>query len=517
MSNKYDVIVIGSGPAGYVAAIRCAQLGLKTACIEKWKDKDGKGVNGGTCLNVGCIPSKALLDSSHRYEDAHKGFASHGIKAPNVEIDVPSMIARKDKIVKQMSGGITGLFQANKVTSLYGTGKLLAGRKVQYVALDGKEEVLEADNVILASGSIPVNIPVAPADGDVIVDSTGALEFQAVPERLGVIGAGVIGLELGSVWGRLGSKVVCLEAMDSFLAMMDQQIATEAKKILVKQGLDIRLSCRVTGTEVVEAKGKKEVIVTYTDKDGNEAKETFDKLIVCVGRRPFTDGLLSEDSGVKLDERGSIYVNDLCSTSAPGVWAVGDVVRGPMLAHKGSEEGVMVAERIAGQKTVMNYDIIPNVIYTHPEIASVGKTEEQLKADGEAYEVGTFPFLAIGRAVAADCAEGMVKMIAHADTDRVLGCHIVGPNAADLVQQVAIAMEFGATSEDIGMTVFGHPTFSEAVKEAALAVHGHAIHMPNRKKRKQKIAREYFYSPSIAGRIGIQMDLAERDNNYQAI
>ncbi len=484
MSSKYDVIVIGSGPSGYVAAIRCAQLGLKTACIEKWKDDKGKGVNGGTCLNVGCIPSKALLDSSHRYEDAHKGFKNHGITTEGLGIDVPSMLKRKDKIVKQMSGGITGLFQANKVTSLYGSGKLLANKKVEFVDNDGKTEVLEAENVILASGSVPVAIPVAPIDNDVIVDSTGALEFQEVPKRLGVIGAGVIGLELGSVWGRLGSDVVCLEAMDTFLSIMDQQIAKESKKIFVKQGLDIRLSCRVTGTEVVDNNGSKEVVVTYTDKDGNEATSTFDKLIVCVGRRPFTDSLLSDDSGVKMDERGSIYVNDLCSTSAPGVWAVGDVVRGPMLAHKGSEEGVMVAERIAGQKTVMNYDIVPNVIYTHPEVASVGKSEEQLKADGEDFEIGTFPFVAIGRAVASDSSEGMVKIIANAKTDRILGCHIVGPNAADLVQQIAIAMEFGATAEDVGMTVFGHPTYSEAVKEAALAVHGHAIHMPNRKKRK---------------------------------
>lgn len=483
MSNKYDVIVIGSGPAGYVAAIRAAQLGLKTACIEKWKDKQGKGVNGGTCLNVGCIPSKALLDSSHKYHEAKAAFGGHGIGTGEISIDVPAMISRKEKIVKQMSTGISGLFKANKVDSLYGTGKLLANRKVQFVDFEGKEQILDAENVILASGSSPVNIPVAPVDDDVIVDSTGALEFQEVPERLGVIGAGVIGLELGSVWKRLGSEVVLLEAMESFLAMMDQQIAKEAQKIYKKQGLDIRLGCRVTGSEVVEKDGKKEVVVTYTDKGGNDATATFDKLIVCVGRRPFTDGLLAEDSGVKLDERGSIYVNDLCSTSAPGVWAIGDVVRGPMLAHKGSEEGVMVAERIAGQKTVMNYDIIPNVIYTHPEIASVGRTEEQIKSDGEEYNVGTFPFVAIGRAVAADESDGMVKIIADAKTDRVLGCHIVGPSAPDLVQQVAIAMEFGSSAEDIGMTVFGHPTFSEAVKEAALAVNGHAIHMPNRKKK----------------------------------
>ncbi|GAB2189522.1 dihydrolipoyl dehydrogenase [Sessilibacter sp. MAH2] len=481
MSDKYDVIVIGSGPAGYVAAIRSAQLGLKTACIEKWKNKDGKGINGGTCLNVGCIPSKALLDSSHKYHDAHAAFEAHGISTGEVTIDVPTMIKRKDAVVKQMSGGIAGLFQANKVTSLYGTGKLLAGKKVEYTDFDGKTTVLEASNVILASGSTPVAIPVAPVDNDIIVDSTGALEFSSVPARLGVIGAGVIGLELGSVWSRLGSDVVLLEAMPDFLSTMDQEIAKEAKKILTKQGLDIRLGCRVTGTEI---KGR-EVEVTYTDADGNEAKQTFDKLIVCVGRRPFTEGLLAGDSGVNLDERGFIYVNDLCSTNAPGVWAVGDVVRGPMLAHKGSEEGVMVAERIAGEKTLINYDIIPNVIYTHPEVASVGKTEEQLKADGIPYNVGTFPFTAIGRAVAANESDGKVKMLAHADTDRVLGCHIVGPSASDLVQAVALAMEFGTSAEDIGMTVFGHPTFSEAVKEAALAVNGHAIHMPNRPKRKK--------------------------------
>lgn len=483
MSTKYDVIVIGSGPAGYVAAIRAAQLGLKTACIEKWKNKEGKGVNGGTCLNVGCIPSKALLDSSYKYHEAKADLGIHGISTEGVKLDVTSLLGRKDAIVKQLTGGIAGLFMGNKVTALYGTGKLLAGKKVQFVDFEGKEQILEAENVILASGSIPVNIPVAPVDGEVIVDSTGALEFSEVPKRLGVIGAGVIGLELGSVWNRLGAKVVCLEAMDNFLAVMDQQVAKEAQKIFTKQGLDIRLGCRVTGSQVLTKGDKKEVEVTYTDKEGKETKEVFDKLVVCVGRRPFTQGLLAEDSGVKLDERGSIYVNDLCSTSAPGVYAVGDVVRGPMLAHKGSEEGVMVAERIAGQKTVLNYDIIPNVIYTHPEVASVGKTEEKLKADGEEYNVGVFPFAAIGRALAANEKDGFVKIIAHAKTDRILGCHIVGPSAADLVQQVAIAMEFGSSAEDLGMMVFGHPTLSEAVKEAALAVHGHAIHMMNRKKK----------------------------------
>lgn len=480
MSDNYDVIVIGAGPAGYVAAIRAAQLGLKTACIEKWENSEGQGVNGGTCLIVGCIPSKALLDSSYKYHETKTDLASHGISTGDVAIDVEAMVDRKGKIVKQLTDGIAGLFKSNGVTSLFGSGKLLAGRQVEYTDHKGKTEILSTGNVIIATGSQPIDIPVAPVNGDTIIDSTGALDITAVPKRLGVIGAGVIGLELGSVWNRVGSKVVLLEAMDDFLAIMDQQIAKDAKKIFTKQGLDIRLSCRVTASEV---KGK-EVVVTYQDSDGKEAQETFDKLIVCVGRRPYTESLLAADCGVNLDERGFIFVNDQCATNAPGVWAVGDVVRGPMLAHKGSEEGVMVAERIAGQKTQMNYDIIPNVIYTHPEIAAVGKTEEQLKQAGESYNVGIFPFIASGRAMAANETDGMVKMIAHADTDRILGCHIIGPSAADLVQQVAIAMEFGSTAEDIGMTVFGHPTLSEAVHEAALAVNGHAIHIPNRKKRK---------------------------------
>lgn len=479
MSEKFDVVVIGSGPAGYVAAIRAAQLGLKTACIEKWRNEEGKGVNGGTCLNVGCIPSKALLDSSHKYHEAKEDFAVHGITTQGVEINVPSMIARKNQIIKNLTGGIAGLFKANGVTSIFGTGKLLAGKKVEVTDFDGKVSVLEANHVILASGSNPINIPVAPVDNDVIVNSTGALEFSEVPKRLGVIGAGVIGLELGSVWNRVGSKVVVLEALDSFLAIMDQQIAKETQKILTKQGLDIRTSSRVTGTKV----NGKEVTVTYLDKEGKEQQETFDKLIVCVGRRPFTENLLAADSGVNLDERGFIFVNEHCETNAPGVWAIGDVVRGPMLAHKGSEEGVMVAERIAGQKSQINYDIIPNVIYTHPEVAAVGKTEEQVKASGEPYNVGTFPFAASGRAMAANESHGLVKIIAHAVTDRILGAHIVGPSAADLVQQVAIAMEFGSSAEDLGMMVFGHPTLSEAIHEAALAVHGHAIHIANKKKR----------------------------------
>lgn len=479
MSDKYDVVVIGSGPAGYVAAIRAAQLGLKTACIEKWKNKDGKGVNGGTCLNVGCIPSKALLDSSYKYHEAKHDLGVHGISADGVGMDISGMLDRKNKIINQLTGGIAGLFKANGVTSLYGTGKLLAGKKVEFTSNEGEVSVLDADNVILASGSLPIAIPVAPVDGELILDSTGALEIDEVPKRLGVIGAGVIGLELGSVWNRLGSEVVLLEAMEDFLTIMDQAVAKESKKIFTKQGLDIRLGARVTGTEI---KGK-QVEVTYQSVAGEEHKETFDKLIVCVGRRAFTDGLLADDSGVQLDERGTVFVNEQCATNAPGVYAIGDLVRGPMLAHKGSEEGVMVAEIIAGHKAQMNYDIVPNVIYTHPEVASVGLTEEQVKAAGESYNVGTFPFAASGRAMAANDTDGFVKVIAQADTDRILGCHIVGPSAADLVQQVAIAMEFGSSAEDLGMTVFGHPTLSEAVHEAALAVNGGAIHIANRKRR----------------------------------
>jgi len=479
MSDKYDVVVIGSGPAGYVAAIRAAQLGLKTACIEKWQNSEGKGVNGGTCLNVGCIPSKALLDSSYKYHEAKEDLGTHGISTKGVAMDIPAMLERKNKIINQLTGGISGLFKANGVTALYGTGKLLAGKKVELTANDGAVSVIEASNVILASGSLPIDIPVAKVDGDLIVDSTGALEIGEVPKRLGVIGAGVIGLELGSVWNRLGSEVVLLEAMEDFLAIMDKAVAKESKKIFTKQGLDIRLGARVTGTEVV----KGAVEVTFMTADGSEHKETFDKLIVCVGRRAFTDGLLAEDSGVQLDERGTVFVNDQCATNVSGVYAIGDLVRGPMLAHKGSEEGVMVAEIIAGHKAQMNYDIVPNVIYTHPEVASVGQTEEQIKAAGEPYNVGVFPFAASGRAMAANDTDGMVKIIAHADTDRILGCHIVGPSAADLVQQVAIAMEFGSSAEDLGMTVFGHPTLSEAVHEAALAVNGSAIHIANRKRR----------------------------------
>jgi dihydrolipoamide dehydrogenase len=478
MTDKFDVVVIGAGPGGYVAAIRAAQLGLKTACIEKYQDKEGKLALGGTCLNVGCIPSKALLDSSWKFHEAQEGFKVHGIQVKGLSIDVPAMIERKNTIVRNLTGGVAGLCKSNGVTLIEGHGKLLANKQVEVTARDGQISMLTADSVILATGSVPIEIPPVPVDQEVIVDSTGALEFLSVPKKLCVIGAGVIGLELGSVWARLGAEVTILEAMDKFLFVADEQIAKESLKIFNKQGLNIRLGARVTGSEVK----KKQVTVSFTDARG-EQQETFDKVIVAVGRRPITANVLAADSGVTLDERGFIFVDGQCQTNVPGVYAVGDVVRGAMLAHKASEEGVMVAERIAGHKAQINYDLIPSVIYTHPEIAWVGKTEQALKAEGVAVNVGVFPFAASGRAMAANDTAGLVKVIADAATDRVLGVHVVGPAAAELVQQGAIGMEFGTSAEDLGMMVFSHPTLSEALHEAALAVNGHAIHVANRKKR----------------------------------
>lgn len=477
MSDKFDVIVIGAGPGGYVAAIRAAQLGLKTACVEKWVDDKGAPVLGGTCLNVGCIPSKALLESTHQFHKTQHADV-HGIQTGDVTMDVKKMVARKDKIVGNLTGGITGLFKANGVTLLQGMGKLLANKQVQVTAADGTASVYAAENVILASGSVPVEIPPAPLTEGLILDNAGALNIDETPKRLGVIGAGVIGLEMGSVWARLGTEVTVLEAMDEFLAMADADVAKEAAKIFKKQKLDIKLGARCTGTEI----NGKEITLKYTDAEG--AKElVVDKLIVAVGRRPQTQGLLSDDSGVKLDERGFIFVDGQCRTEAPGVYAIGDSVRGPMLAHKASEEGIMVADIIAGHHAQMNYDVIPSIIYTHPELAWVGKTEKELKAEGVAIKVGKFPFAASGRAMAADDTDGFVKMIADEATDRILGVHMVGGIASELIAQAAIAMEFGSTAEDLQLTVFAHPTVSEAVHEAALAVDGHAIHMANRKKR----------------------------------
>ncbi len=474
MAKTYDVVVIGGGPAGYVAAIRCAQLGLETACIEKWINFKGEPALGGTCLNVGCIPSKILLESSEHYHKVNDVFGDHGITASSVKLDLEQMMTRKEGIVLQLTGGISQLFKANGVAWLQGHGKLLADRQVEITDLEGKAEVVEADNVIIATGSVPMDIGAAPIDNDLIVDSTGALDFRKVPKKLGVIGAGVIGLELGSVWQRLGSDVIMLEAVDDFLAPVDQQVSREALRQFKKQGLDIHLGARVVGTET----SKKQVTVKYQDKKG-EHEVTVDKLLVSVGRRPNTDGIAAPEADLLMDERGAVYVNDICETNLPGVYAVGDVVRGPMLAHKGSEEGIMVADIIAGKPGHMNYETIPWVIYTAPEIAWVGKTEQALKAEGIPYKVGSFPFAANGRAKAMDGAVGMVKLLAHGETDTVLGCHIIGPYASELIQEVVLAMEFSASSEDIARTIHGHPTLSEAMHEAALSVHGEAIHKIN--------------------------------------
>ncbi|MCH8263926.1 MAG: dihydrolipoyl dehydrogenase [Proteobacteria bacterium] len=482
MAKQYEVVVIGSGPGGYVAAIRCAQLGLKTACIEKWLNKKNQTVYGGTCLNVGCIPSKALLDSSHKYLEAQQHLEVHGIKVAKVAMDVPVMIARKDKIVGQLTQGIKGLFSANKVDGIGGTARIIAANKVLVTDSKGAEQELTADKIIIAAGSVPTDIPPTPVDGDTIVDSTGALEFQETPKRLGVIGAGVIGLELGSVWARLGSEVTVLEALDEFLPAVDRQLAKEALKMLTRQGLNIKLGARVTGSKLGKGAGKT-VAVEFTTADG-EQKAQFDKLIVAVGRRPYTDALIDDAVGIELDDHGFIKVDDQCVTNIANIYAVGDVVRGPMLAHKGMEEGVMVAERLVDKKTQVNYALVPSVIYTHPEIAWVGKNEEELKAENVEYNVGSFPFAINGRALAANDSEGMVKLLADASTDRILGCHIIGPSAADLLQQIVIAMEFSASAEDIGLTMFSHPALSEAVHEAALAVNGHAIHIGNRRQRK---------------------------------
>ncbi|KGI78180.1 dihydrolipoyl dehydrogenase [Oleiagrimonas soli] len=472
--TKFDVIVIGGGPAGYVAAIRAAQLGLKTACIDAFEGKDGKQALGGTCLNVGCIPSKALLDSSRQFENLTSHFDVHGITAKDPQIDVKTMVGRKDKIVKQFTGGIGMLFKSNKVTPFFGTGKLLAGNKVEVTGKDGDTQTLEAVNVILATGSVPVELPFAKFDGKLIVDNAGALDFDKTPKRLGVIGAGVIGLELGSVWRRLGAEVTVIEALPDFLAAADQDIAKIAAREFKKQGLDIRL-----GAKVSKAEAKKTVVeITYEDKNG-EQKLTVDKLLVAVGRRAYTEGLLGEGTGVKTDERGRIAVDEHCWTGVDGVWAVGDCVRGPMLAHKGSEEGVMVAELIAGKAGHIDYDVIPWVIYTEPEVAWAGKTEQQCKDEGIPYKTGSFPFSAIGRAVAMNDTAGQVKVIAHAETDRLLGVHMVGPCVSELIAEAVVAMEFKGSAEDLARIVHAHPTLSEAVHEAALSVDKRAIHKAN--------------------------------------
>jgi len=475
MTKQFDVIVIGAGPAGYPAAIRCAQLGLETAIVDNFKGKDGQAALGGTCLNVGCIPSKALLDSSKHYEHVRHDYAQHGINTTGVSLDLAQMIARKDQVVKKLTGGVGMLMKGNKITSFAGTGTLLTGQNVEVTPLDNRgKQTLQAKHIVLASGSVPIEIPGIKFDGQFIIDNAGALDLREIPEALGVIGAGVIGLELGSVWRRLGSEVVLLEALPDFLGGCDRDIARAAQRDFSKQGLDIRLGARVKSAEVVGD----EVQVTY-QQDGNTHQVPFDRLLVAVGRRPNTAGLLADDAGVKLDERGQIEVNSHCQTSVPNVWAIGDAVRGPMLAHKGTEEGIAVAERIAGGRPHVNLELVPWVIYTEPEIAWVGKTERELKEQAIPFQTGSFPFAATGRALAAGSGAGMVKVISHAKTDRLLGVHICGANASELIAEAVVAMEFHASAEDLARICHAHPTLSEAVHEAAMAADKRAIHRVN--------------------------------------
>ena len=474
MSNKFDVIVIGAGPAGYVAAIRCAQLGFSTACVDKYTNDAGKPSLGGTCLNVGCIPSKALLDSSEKFAQAQHEFEAHGISTGKVSVDVSKMVGRKNEIVGNLTGGIAGLFKANGITSLHGHGKLLANKNVE-VSGGKNDGVYAATHIILAVGSEPINIPVAKVDNNIILDNAGALDINNTPKKLGVIGAGVIGLELGSVWNRLGSDVTLFEAADTFLPPVDKQLSREAQRTFTKgQGLDIKLGAMVTATKAA----KKSVKVTYTLK-GEEHTETFDKLIVAVGRCANTSNVADEDVGLKLDDRGRIDVDEKCRTNIDGVYAVGDAVRGPMLAHKGSEEGVFVAELIAGQKPHLNHDTVPWVIYTHPEIAWVGLTEDEAKSQGYDVKTGFFPFAANGRSLAMNEKGGRVKMVADGKTDRILGVHILGPNASELISEAVLAMEYSASTEDIARTIHAHPTLSEAFHEAALSVTNRALHKVN--------------------------------------
>jgi len=471
VADSFDVVVIGAGPGGYTAAIRAAQLGFKTACIDDWTNAEGKPAPGGTCTNVGCIPSKALLQSSENYEHAGHGFAAHGIDIQGLSVDVARMLARKDKVVRQNNDGIVYLFKKNKITFLSGIGSLVGGApgawQIQVAGADAAS--LTAKNVIVATGSKPralvVNGSTVAFDNRLILDNDGALALSAVPKKLGIVGAGVIGLEMGSVWRRLGAEVTLLEALPVFLGAADEQVAREAWKLFTRQGLSIVLGAqitRVTATDAVE--------VEYHDAEGKEQRARFDRLIVSIGRIPYTGGLGAQAVGLALDERGFVVVDSDCKTNLVGIWAIGDVVRGPMLAHKAEDEAVAVAERIAGQHGHVDFNTVPWVIYTAPEIAWVGQTEQQLKAAGTAYRAGSFPFTANGRARALGETQGFVKLLADAKTDRILGMHAIGPMVSELIAEGVVAMEFGASSEDIARICHAHPSLAEAVKEAALAV-----------------------------------------------
>ena len=468
MSKNFDLVVIGAGPGGYIAAIRAAQLGFNVACVDEWKNEKGGPAPGGTCTNVGCIPSKALLQSSENYEHAGHAFADHGINVQGLSLDLPKMLGRKNNVVKQNNDGILFLFKKNKVTFFHGRASFVKAGDAGYeIAVAGTAaETLLARHVVVATGSNARELPGAPFDEQRILSNTGALAIGEVPKKLGVIGAGVIGLEMGSVWRRLGAEVTVLEALPAFLGAVDQQIAKEAHKLFTKQGLAISLGVKIGAITT----GENGVSVEYVDDKGAAQKAEFDRLIVSIGRVPNTIGLQADAVGLQLDERGFIKVDEQCRTNLPNVWAVGDVVRGPMLAHKAEEEGVAVAERIAGQHGHVNFNTIPWVIYTSPEIAWVGKTEQQLKDQGVAYKAGTFPFLANGRARALGDTSGMVKFLADAKTDEILGVHMVGPMVSELISEAVVAMEFRASSEDIARICHAHPSLSEATKEAALAV-----------------------------------------------
>ncbi len=463
---KHDIVIIGAGPGGYVAALRGAQLGFDVAVVEK------EEALGGTCVRVGCIPSKALLESSERYLEAREHLAEHGVEVKEVGLDLTTMLERKTRVVKQNTDGVAFLFKKNGITRYRGTGELAGGRKVTVHGEDGDED-LEAQHIVLATGSVPASLPGVDFDGGAVVSSTEALDFPSVPKRLIVIGAGYIGLELGSVWSRLGAEVTVLEYFDRILPGMDLETAKEALKVFQRQGLDFRLGARVTGAKVSGRGGSRKVTVEIEGAEPVEAE----RVLVAVGRRPATQGLGLEKAGVELDDRGRVRVEDGFRTSAEGIYAIGDLIEGPMLAHKAEEDGVALMERLAGSPGHVDYDLVPGVVYTDPEIATVGRSEERLKEDGVPYRKGVFPFTANGRARALGKTGGRVKILAHEETDRVLGVHILGPRAGDLIAEAVAAMTFGASAEDLARTVHAHPTLSEVVKEAALAVDGRALHM----------------------------------------
>jgi dihydrolipoamide dehydrogenase len=476
--KKYDVIVLGAGPAGYVAAIRCAQLGLKTACIDNWCNQKGKASLGGAYINAGCIPALVLLESSKLYHLLNHDIKNHGISVDNIKIDVPKMISRKNLTVEHLSQNIKELLNKHEVEIIHAYGHLLDSNRVEITKVSNQSQsIIHGENIILATGSLPIEVSYATIDNEHIIDSNSALNIQSIPKRLGIIGAGIIGFELGGIWSRLGSEVILLEAQENFLTTPDHQISAEAHRIYTEQGLDIRLGARVMSAK----KSKNKVILEYQDQDGTHSLN-LDKLIVATGRKPNTENLAAAEAGLTLDESGYVHVDENCMTTLHGVYAIGDLtLLGPMLAHKGLEEGVFVAEHIANCHSPINYDIIPSVIYTDPEIAWVGQTEQALKAIGENIKVAVFPLSATGRAQATGRTEGMIKIIAHADTDKILGVHILGVNASELIAEAVIAMEFSASTEDMARTIHAHPTLSEAMQEAALSLSNRALHMPPEK------------------------------------